>query len=104
MTKITFNKLVRDKIPEIIKTSGKIAHVRILDETEYKHALRNKLLEEVNEFIKDDTVEELADITEVLLAILKQRNLSLDEFEKKRIEKKEEIGAFEKKLWLIETE
>jgi predicted house-cleaning noncanonical NTP pyrophosphatase (MazG superfamily) len=104
MTKITFNKLVRDKIPEVIKISGKIAKVRTLDETEYRHALRDKLLEEVNEFIKDDTIEELVDIVEVVHSILKLRSISLDEFEKKRTEKKENFGTFEKRLWLIETE
>ncbi|MDR2171198.1 MAG: nucleoside triphosphate pyrophosphohydrolase [Planctomycetaceae bacterium] len=104
MTKTTYDKLVRDKIPEVIKITGKTANIRVLNEIEYRSALRDKLLEEVNEFVKDDTVEELADVIEVLLAILRHRSISLDEFEKIRIEKKEKLGGFEKRLWLIETE
>ena len=57
-----FNKLVRDKIPEIIASKGEYAKTRILDNDEYKKELDKKLLEEVNEYMTDDNVEELADI------------------------------------------
>ncbi|MDR1486338.1 MAG: nucleoside triphosphate pyrophosphohydrolase [Planctomycetaceae bacterium] len=104
MTKIIYNKLIRDKIPEVIEKSGKSSKIRILNKSEYPQALKDKLLEEVNEFIGDDTVEELADIAEVLLAILKQRNISLDEFEAIRLKKQDKLGGFDKCFLLIETE
>lgn len=68
-----YNKLVRDKIPEIINASGKKANIKYLKGKKYKEALKNKLVEEVNEFLKAKTKEELleefADILEVLYAI-----------------------------------
>jgi flagellar basal body-associated protein FliL len=57
-----YNKLVRDRIPEIIQASGKNACIRKADEAEYKHLLRQKLLEEINEFMESGSSEELADI------------------------------------------
>jgi len=104
MAKIIYNKLIRDNIPEIIEKAGKNAAVCVLGNVEYQQALHEKLLEEVNEFLEDDTVEELADIVEVLYAILQQRCISLDEFEKIRLEKREKKGGFAKRLFLIETD
>lgn len=70
---IVYNKLVRDKIPEIIEASGKKANVRYLRGKEYLKALKNKLVEEANEFLQAETrkqmIEEYADITEVIYAI-----------------------------------
>lgn len=70
---IVYNKLVRDKIPEIIEASGKKANVRYLRGKEYQEALKNKLVEEANEFLQAQTreqmIEELADINEVLYTI-----------------------------------
>jgi predicted house-cleaning noncanonical NTP pyrophosphatase (MazG superfamily) len=103
MSKIIYNKLIRDKIPEVIENAGKTAIIRTLSASEYAKTLTDKLLEEVNEFIKDGTVEELADIAEVLLAILQQRNVSVEEFEKKRIAKRDKCGGFEKRIFLIEV-
>lgn len=68
MTK-EYYKLVRNKIPEIIEASGKKATIRIADDAEYPVLLRQKLLEEVNEFLENDAPEELADITEVVLSL-----------------------------------
>ena len=76
-----YNKLVRDKIPEIISNNGENPKTRILDNIEYKKELDRKLLEEVNEYLKDDNIEELADIEEVLLAILSYKDTSIEEFE-----------------------
>ena len=68
-----YNKLVRDRIPEIIENSGKKANYRVLDEKEYRQALKDKLLEEVNEFLvaetKEEMIEELVDISDVLFYI-----------------------------------
>lgn len=70
MKTISYNKLVRDKVPQIIERSGKSRICSILPDDKYIEALNNKLLEEVNEYLESGTVEELADIEEVLRAIL----------------------------------
>ncbi len=99
-----YNKLVRDKIPEIISNNGENPKTRILDNIEYKKELDRKLLEEVNEYLKDDNIEELADIEEVLLAILSYKDTSIEEFEKIRKEKEDKRGAFKKKIFLEKVE
>lgn len=99
-----FNKLVRDKIPEIIASKGEYATTRILDNDEYKKELDKKLLEEVNEYMADDNVEELADIVEVIYGILNSKNVSIEDFEKVRKAKVEKRGAFQDKIFLEKTE
>ncbi|MBE7073937.1 MAG: phosphoribosyl-ATP pyrophosphohydrolase [Clostridiales bacterium] len=102
--KQVFNKLVRDKIPEIIKSNGGSAKCEILDEKRYLEELHKKLFEEAKEFIEEDAIEELADLMEVIYAIARLRKINLTEVEKVRIEKAEKKGAFEKRIFLIETE
>ena len=99
-----YNKLVRDKITDIIETDGRIAKYRILDENEYRRELNKKLQEEVKEYLEDNNVEELADIVKVIYGILNSTDVSIKEFEKIRINKQEKRGAFEKKIYLEETE
>lgn len=99
-----YNKLVRDKIIDIIETDGRIAKYRILDDNEYRQELNKKLQEEVKEYLEDNNVEELADIVEVIYGILNSMNVSIQEFEKVRINKQEKRGAFEKKIYLEEAE
>ena len=99
-----YNKLVRDKIPEIISNNGENPKIRILDNIEYKKELDRKLLEEVNEYLKDDNIEELADIEEVLLAILDYKNVSREDFDKIRKEKANKRGAFKEKIYLEKVE
>ena len=99
-----YNKLVRDKITDIIEADGRIAKYRILDENEYRQELNKKLQEEVKEYLEDNNVEELADIVEVIYGILNSMNVSIKEFEKIRINKQEKRGAFEKKIYLEEAE
>ncbi len=65
-----YNKLVRDKITDIIESDGRIAKYRILDNNEYRKELNSKLQEEVKEYLDDNNVEELADIVEVVYEIL----------------------------------
>lgn len=69
MSKTYYNKLVRDRIPEIIKSQGKTCEVEILDDEAYLKALEDKLLEEVNEYRESPSIEELADILTVLISI-----------------------------------
>ena len=99
-----YNKLVRDKIPDIIENNNGKPICRILNENEYKKELDKKLLEEVKEYLKDDNVEEIADILEVLHAILEYKNISVEEIEKIRLSKKEKRGGFEKRIFLENVE
>lgn len=99
-----YNKLVRDRIIEIIENDGRKAQYRILDNKEYKDELNKKLQEEVKEYIEDNCVEELADIVEVVYGILESMNVSIEEFEKLRQAKIEKRGAFHKRIFLEESE
>lgn len=98
------NKLVRDKIPEIIKSDGRIATIHYLTIEEYKRELDKKLQEEVEEYIKDDNIEELADICEVIEAILEYKNISLEAFKKIKDKKKDFNGGFTQRIFLETTE
>ncbi|MBR3512747.1 MAG: nucleoside triphosphate pyrophosphohydrolase [Clostridia bacterium] len=96
-----YNKLIRDKIPEIIsKDNNKKAIIRVLNDVDYKKELDKKLQEEMKEYLEDDNVEELADLVEVIYAILDNKNISLEEFEKIRKKKVGKRGAFKEKLFL----
>lgn len=96
-----YNKLVRDKIPEIIRTSGKGCKIRELNNDEYLIELNKKLQEELNEYYESGSVEELADIAEIIYAIAKHKGVSREGFEKVRREKAEERGGFDRKLFLV---
>lgn len=98
-----YNKLIRDKIIDIIEADGRRAKYRILDDNEYRQELNKKLQEEVKEYLEDNNVEELADIVEVIYGILNSMDVSIKEFEKIRINKQEKRGAFEKKIYLEEA-
>lgn len=98
-----FNKLVRDKIPEIIESRGEKSYTKILSDGEYKEQLDVKLQEEVKEYLQDDNVEELADIVEVIYAILEYKKVNLEDFEKIRKDKVQKRGAFNKKIFLEKT-
>lgn len=95
-----YNKLVRDKIPEIINSDSRVAITRKLDDEEYLKELNKKLQEEVKEYLEDNNVEELADIVEVIYGILNSKNVSIEEFEKIRKNKVDRRGAFNKKIFL----
>lgn len=96
-----YNKLVRDKIPEIIAgDNGKTCVTRIMEDEEYSESLNRKMQEELNEYLESDKIEELADLEEVLRAILDVKGVSYEEFEKIRNRKAEKRGAFQKKIFL----
>ena len=100
----TYNKLVRDKIIDIIEADGRVAKYRVLDNKEFRNELNKKLQEEVKEYLEDNNVEELSDIVEVIYGILNSMGISVQEFEKVRKGKKEKRGAFEKRIYLEEAE
>lgn len=96
-----YNKLVRDKIPEIIANdNGKSCKIRIMQDDEYLTALNQKMQEELEEYLESGEVEELADLEEVLRAILKVKKATYEEFENTRMSKVEKRGAFDKKIFL----
>lgn len=100
-----YNKLVRDRIPEIITESGKKVTFRILDDDEeYKIALEKKLDEEVAEFHESKSLEEIVDILEVLDALILAHSFNRVSAVLKKKEKREERGGFGKKIFLLEVE
>ena len=103
MTK-TYNKLVRDLIPEIIEESGKKCSIEILNDEEYIKSIDAKLDEELAEYHKDQNIEELADLLEVIYAAARARGYSIEELERIRISKAQERGGFEKRILLKEVE
>lgn len=98
-----YNKLVRDKIIEIIEKGGEEAVFHIADDQEYWEKLKEKLREEVEEFIKDSRIGEIADILEVIDAICEYRNFNNKELEKVKNKKAEDRGKFEKRIVLDEA-
>lgn len=97
---ITYNKLVRDKIPEIIEKDGKTCKTEILSGDEYIKMIDAKLDEELAEYHKDKNIEELADLLEVVYAAAVARGYSIDDLEFERRKKADERGGFTKKIFL----
>ncbi len=100
----THNKLIRDKIPEIIESSGRTPVIRTLDDAEYLTELDRKLNEECAEYQADKSLEELADILEIIYAIAEARGYSLEELEQVRAEKASKRGGFRKRIYLERVE
>lgn len=100
MGRKVYNKLVRDKIPEIIEATGAKPKTRILSDAEYLQELIKKLGEEYEEFKADNNIEELADLHEVLLGLADALGVTRDELEKVRAQKAERRGAFTKRIFL----
>lgn len=105
MTKI-YNKLVRDNIPDIILAEGRTCEIQILSEAEYRQALRDKLGEEANEIRTAgdaELVTEIADLYEVIDALIALHGLSKDDILRRQTERREVRGGFEKRIKLIST-
>ena len=96
-------KLVRDRIPEIIKNAGKEPITEILSQEEYLKELDTKLNEEVAEYQADKSIEEMADVLEVLFAICEARGHSVEELLQVREDKREKRGGFKDKIYLVES-
>lgn len=95
MTK--YNKAVRDKIPQIIESSGKTCNVKTLSDEQFLIELEKKLTEELTEYQESKDVEELADILEVIYKISQLKGVNLDKIRREKVEKR---GGFERKLFL----
>ena len=102
-----FNKLVRDRIPEIIENSGEVAETRILDDNEYMKELYKKLSEETNEVINsnnsEETLEELADVFEVIKSIAELNNKEIGDISKIAEQKRIKRGGFKQRIFLEKT-
>ncbi|WIG22844.1 nucleoside triphosphate pyrophosphohydrolase [Bacillus anthracis] len=103
----TYNKLVRDRIPEIIENNGKTFTTRILDEKEYIEEVSKKTQEELAEYLeaesKEHKVEELADLLELVNALAKHEGTTLEEINNIRKKKAEERGGFSDRVFLIKV-
>lgn len=102
----TYNKLVRDKIPEIIAADNFIGRYKKLNKKEFKKALFEKIIEETAELSKasnkTDLIEELADLQEILLALYENEKISIKEIENIRKAKLKKRGGFVKKIMLLD--
>ena len=103
-----YNKLVRDRIPEVITRNGKKCSTRILDYGEYIDELKKKSFEELEEYVKaqtdEEAIEELADVLEILHALAKVHGSTMRDVDKIRKSKAEKRGGFRDKVFLIEVE
>jgi predicted house-cleaning noncanonical NTP pyrophosphatase (MazG superfamily) len=101
----TYNKLIRNKIPQIIKANGKTPTTRILPEDEYIKELCNKTQEELTEYIeaktKPDKLEELSDLLELINTLTKHKCTTLKEINKIHKKKAKERGTFQNRTFLI---
>ena len=102
--RIDYDKLVRDRIPEIIESAGKKAVTRIAEDAEYLSYLRRKLSEEVDEYMASGDVEELADILEVISALGRQAGVPLSKLIDIADDKRRARGGFDGRVLLIRVE
>lgn len=91
-----YDKLVRDKIPEVIRAAGKECETSIVSGEKKTELLEKKLMEEVGEFMEAKNLEELADVMEVLFGLAEDLGYSEEDLVRAREEKKEERGGFKK--------
>ena len=99
-----YNKVVRDKIPEIIEESGKKYTLKQLDDASFLAEIEKKLIEEVNEYSESKDIEELADLLEVIYRISELRGVNSDELDEIRKDKAKKRGIFANNLFLIDAE
>ena len=100
---VNYNKLVRDRIPEIIENKGGKCVTEVLSDEAYLRMIDKKLDEELAEYHEDQNLEELADLIEVIYAAAKARGFTLEQLESVRAEKAAKRGAFDKKILLKEV-
>lgn len=104
MSERVYQKLVRDRIPDIIRQQGETPVTRTLSETEYLTCLHDKLREELAEYLqapsKEEALMEFCDLCEVLAAVAEARHFSKAEVTRGRAEKCRKNGGFQQKIWL----
>ena len=98
-----YNKLIRDLIPDIVRAKGQICITEVLSEEKYLEMIDAKLDEELAEYHKDQNLEELADLMEVIYAAAEARGYTREQLEHVRAAKETEKGAFRKRLLLLEV-
>ncbi|MCY3411337.1 MAG: nucleoside triphosphate pyrophosphohydrolase [Candidatus Heimdallarchaeota archaeon] len=105
---IVYNKLIRDRIPEIIRNDNKVPNLRLLNKNEFKSAVLTKFNEEIAELKestdREDILNELADVLELIYTYGQEYNISPQEIEEKRELKEQKRGGFSKKLFLISVD
>lgn len=103
----TYNKLVRDKIPEIIEANGRKCTTRILSDEEYVTELRKKSYEELDEYMSasdnKSSLEELADLLEIIHSLAKTHGSTIEEVEEIRELKSKDRGGFQDKIFLVDV-
>ncbi|PLR69157.1 nucleoside triphosphate pyrophosphohydrolase [Bacillus sp. UMB0893] len=104
----TYNKLVRDRIPEVIERTGKSFQTTILSQEEYIKELKKKSYEELEEYMEaennEEALEELADLLEILHAFAAVHGSSIDKVEEIRKKKAEKRGGFQERIFLVDVE
>ena len=100
----TYNKLIRDNNVKLMEDKGCKVTYEILDDKRYGQELDKKLQEEVSEYLADYSVEEMADVMEVIYAMLDFRGITMEEVEKVRLNKRNLKGAFKNKIFLMDVE
>lgn len=103
MRTTAYHKLVRDRIPEMIEAGGNTCVTEILSDEDYLRMMDAKLDEELAEYHRDQNIEELADLLEVVYAAATARGYTVEELERVRAEKAARRGGFEKKILLKEV-
>jgi predicted house-cleaning noncanonical NTP pyrophosphatase (MazG superfamily) len=99
-----YNKLIRDKIPEIIKENGENPIIHIASEEEYLKKLREKLQEEVKEFLEDENEAELADILKVMDTLVEAKGYNKEKVQEIKTKREKERGGFSKRIILDRVE
>ncbi|WP_079526171.1 nucleoside triphosphate pyrophosphohydrolase [Halobacillus hunanensis] len=103
-----YNKLVRDRIPEITEKDRKEFETKILDDKEYIDSLKEKLQEELNEYLiaenDEEALKEMADLLELMHALANVHGESMDKVEEIRKDKAEKRGAFKEQIYLVEVQ
>jgi predicted house-cleaning noncanonical NTP pyrophosphatase (MazG superfamily) len=103
MPRFRVEKLIRDRLPRIMREQGLVVFDRRMDDAEFEAALRAKLVEEAAEahaaVSTDELIDELADIAEVLRALMALRGITPEAVESARLTKREARGGFDDRVW-----
>ena len=99
-----YDKLVRDRIPQIIREDGRSCRTQTRGQEEYLSRLEDKLREELDEYLQSGSMEELADLCEVIRAVAAARGSSMEEVEAIRARKARERGGFAERILLIDVD